>query len=284
MFRRYIGIDYSGADWPTRSNRDLAVCTVDADGCAVFPDSRRPRVKNWDRGNIATWLVEQFSESDELTLVGIDHGFSFPIEYFTKYGLPCEQWGTFLADFKEHWGTDEKRVVDRRGINERRSRADETMPEEERIIDHRWGNPGWMRLTEEHSPSRPASVFDFDVIPFQKQVATQTHAGLPWLLHIREQLQLQRRGSPVHFWPFDCWTVPSGHSAVVEVYPALWNDLFPNETARLRDKHQRDAYSVARRMWELDLEGRLREYFDPGVPEEQKVQARTEGWIFGVRW
>ena len=282
MFCRYIGIDYSGAGWPTRSNRDLAVCTVGVDGRAVFPDPRRARVENWNREDIAIWLADQLLETDEPILVGIDHGFSFPIEYFTKYGLPREQWGRFLADFKVHWPTDRKRVVDLKGRHERRSRDDETKPQEERKYDHRWGNPGWMRLTEDHSPGRPASVFDFDVIPVQKQVATQTHAGLPWLLHILERLQGKEH--KVRFWPFDGWTIPSGHSAVVEVYPALWSELFPQETAGLRDNHRRDAYRVARWMFETDLGGGLRRHFHPGIPEEQKNQVRTEGWIFGVRW
>ncbi len=39
-------------------------------------------------------------------LVGIDHGFSFPIAYFTKYGLPHD-WSIFLDDFHRHWPTDE---------------------------------------------------------------------------------------------------------------------------------------------------------------------------------
>jgi len=41
------------------------------------------------------------------TLVGIDHGFSFPLRYFEKYGWPHE-WAAFLNDFQGHWPTDEK--------------------------------------------------------------------------------------------------------------------------------------------------------------------------------
>jgi hypothetical protein len=37
--------------------------------------------KYWSRRGIAEWLVERLSK-DAPTLVGIDHGFSFPLRYF----------------------------------------------------------------------------------------------------------------------------------------------------------------------------------------------------------
>jgi hypothetical protein len=38
------------------------------------------------------------------TLVGIDHGFSFPLAYFERYRL-SSNWQDFL-DFQHHWPTD----------------------------------------------------------------------------------------------------------------------------------------------------------------------------------
>jgi len=93
----------------------------------------------------------------------------------------------------------------------------------------RSGNPRWRRLTEVRA--RAKSVFHFDV---QGSVAKSTHAGIPWLRHLR-----QRTAGRVHFWPFDGWQIPSGRSVVAEVYPALWNRSFPRED---RDSHQQDAY------------------------------------------
>ena len=53
--------------------------------------------KNWTREAIAHWLVERLSEP-VTTLVGIDHGFSFPLKYYEKYDLahdwPCS-WTIF---------------------------------------------------------------------------------------------------------------------------------------------------------------------------------------------
>ena len=46
---------------------------------------RSPR-KYWTPQGIAEWLVERLAE-DAPTLVGIDHGFSFPLRYFEMHGL-----------------------------------------------------------------------------------------------------------------------------------------------------------------------------------------------------
>jgi len=40
-------------------------------------------------------LAEKLSERQP-TLVGIDHGFSFPLRYFEEHGLPLD-WSFFLA-------------------------------------------------------------------------------------------------------------------------------------------------------------------------------------------
>ena len=276
MFRRYIGIDYSGAHPPAQRNPGLAVCSVDSEGRHVFPPPLKAGVKNWNRPEVAKWLVEKLREEDEPTLVGIDHAFSLPMEYFRQYGLPEVRWRDFLVDFREHWPTHEQRVVDLRGGHERRNRDDKGRADEQRKNDHRWGQRDWRRLTDVPGAQ---SVFDFDPIPLQSEVATSTHAGLPWLLYILEELE--KSNGAVHFWPFDDWEVPEGQSAVVEVYPALWHPLFREETGGMTN-HRRDAYSVARWMWTQDESCMLRQYFNPEVSAEKRDKARTEGWIFGV--
>jgi hypothetical protein len=50
-------------------------------------------------------LVGSLGESIP-TLVGIDHGFSFPMRYFEVNGLRRD-WSAFLDDFQRHWLTDE---------------------------------------------------------------------------------------------------------------------------------------------------------------------------------
>lgn len=124
-------------------------------------------------------------------------------------------------------------------------------------------------------------MLDFDAVPIQARVAKSTHAGLPWLLHIRERLA--KRNVNVRFWPFDGWNIPEGYSAIVEVYPALWNGRYPDHPAG-DNTHQRDAYSVARWMWEQDQHRLLDQYFGFGMPYGDKLRAQTEGWMLGLLW
>ena len=59
--------------------------------------------KYWTRKGIAVWLVRRLAEATP-TLVGIDHGFSFPLRYFEAHGLKPD-WPAFLDDFQRHWPT-----------------------------------------------------------------------------------------------------------------------------------------------------------------------------------
>lgn len=257
VFHRYIGIDYSGAQTPTSSLSGLRVYVADR---SALPSEVGPPPsprKYWTRRGVGEWLSATLSE-DVPTLVGIDHGFSFPIQYFQRHALPLD-WTTFLEDFHRHWPTADDHVyVDfvRDGLCGNAAA--------------RSGDPRWRRLTEVRAGAAK-SVFRFDV---QGSVAKSTHAGLPWLLFLRKWVK-----GPLHFWPFDGWSIPDGHSAVVEVYPSLWSRLFPLED---RNPDQHDAYSVAAWMSQADSDGRLGKYLSPSLePGERKV-AEIEGWILGV--
>jgi len=57
------------------------------------------------RRAIATWLAATLADGRP-TIVGIDHAFSFPLQYFRQHGLRLE-WPAFLDDFQAHWPTDE---------------------------------------------------------------------------------------------------------------------------------------------------------------------------------
>jgi hypothetical protein len=103
---------------------------------------------------------------------------------------------------------------------------------------------------------------------------TLTHAGLPWLRHLRRAL-----GTRLHCWPFDGWTIPRGHSAIVEVYPSLWKHLFPRAD-RTPDQH--DAYAAAAWMRAADLDGSLGAFLAPTLTSTERVTASIEGWILGV--
>ena len=133
----------------------------------------------------------------------------------------------------------------------------------------RMGNPRWRRLAEERAGAK--SVFHFDA---QGSVAKSTHAGIPWLRFIRRQL-----GARVHFWPFDGWEIPAGHSAIAEVRPALWSRSFARE-GRTGDQH--DAYCIVAWLSRADRDGGLAALLIPDLTPPERAVAQVEGWILGV--
>ncbi len=86
-------------------------------------------------------------------------------------------------------------------------------------------------------------------------------------------------GARVHFWPFDGWDIPTGRSAIAEVYPALWSRDFPPE-GRSGDQH--DAYSIAAWLARADRDGSVAAFLDPDLTPPERSVAQAEGWILGV--
>jgi hypothetical protein len=257
-FERYIGIDYSGAETPEAGLSGLRIYMAEraSDPVEVRPPTPQ---RHWTRRGIAEWLVKELSIGPP-TLAGIDHGFSFPLEYFAKHRVP-RGWPAFLDDFQLHWPTDRDHTyVDfvREGIEGFGNGA------------ARGGNTRWRRLTEKRAGAAK-SVFHFDV---PGQVAKSTHAGIPWLRHIKRET-----GARVHFWPFDGWEIPASHSAIVEIYPSLWKHNFARED---RNDDQHDAYCAAAWMRNADRDGMLASFFAPVLSESDKAVAQVEGWILGV--
>jgi hypothetical protein len=193
VFRRYLGIHYSGAETPDSGLRNLRVYSASPDTPAqeVLPPPG-PR-KYWSRRELAHWLAQELA-GDMPTIVGIDHALSFPLRYFEVHRL-APDWMFFLEDFHRHWPTDAPHTYVDFILNGARGEGSARM-----------GNPQWMRLTDERC--RPArSVFQFEG---QGKVAAATHAGLPWILFLKRQV-----GERLHVWPFDGWDVPAGKSALV---------------------------------------------------------------------
>lgn len=255
---RYIGIDYSGR--ATASTRTSALQVYEgshdeAPSSVFSPASSERRKRNWCRQEIAHWIVDQVRDGPCLA-IGIDHGLSFPVSYFERYGLTC--WSQFIEDFCDHWPTAEagSTVDDIRHSNQGTKRQ---------------GSNDEFRLTENWTSSAK-SVFQFDV---QGSVAKSTHAGLPWVRWIRQEL-----GSSIHVWPFDGWTVPEGRSLLAEVYPSIFRNRYPRGE---RTVDEQDAYSVASWLREMGQRDLLKDYLEPPLTDRDRAQADLEGWILGVR-
>lgn len=253
----YIGIDFSGAATPEKRSSSIQVYSLsggsganDEPSAVSSPSSNSRRRRNWNRIELSAWLIERLQQVDRC-IVGMDHGFSFPISYFHRYKI--SSWTQFLSDFVKHWPTHHP------GTTVEQFRAD----------SKRSGDARELRLTEKWTSSAK-SVFQFDV---QGSVAKSTHAGLPFL-------QALRQAAPqVHFWPFDGWSFPSGQSVVFESYPSLFRNRYPRQS---RSVDQQDAYSICRWLRDMDTIGRLEDFSAPPLTDTQKEVASLEGWIFGV--
>ena len=255
-FSRYLGIDYSGAETAESSLKGLRVYQATPGEPAVeIAPPPSPR-KYWTRRGLAHWLAETLAD-DVPTLVGIDHGFSFPLRYFEVHRLETD-WPGFLDDFQAHWPTDEPHTyVDfvRDGVCGNGAA--------------RGGNARWRRICEQRC--RAKSVFHFDV---QGSVAKSTHAGIPWLRFLRARL-----GARVQFWPFDGWERQAGRSLIAEVYPSMWGQAYPLEGAT---GDQQDAHSVASWLRDADTSRALDVALQPDLGESERAVAEVEGWILGV--
>lgn len=177
-FDRYIGIDYSGAETSESRIKGLQVHMVAANG---EPRPVRPALpaKNWSRQEVARWLLAELQRGGPL-LICIDHGFSFPLSYFERYRL--DSWPSFLDDFCRYWPTAEPHTyVD--FVSNGSAWNHRVKPPGERT-----GQPSEFRLCERWTSSAK-SVFQFDV---QGSVAKSTHAGIPWLRFLRQEV-----GEPV---------------------------------------------------------------------------------------
>src|SRR5262249_43553877 len=86
LFQRYLGMDYAGARVPTASLQGLRVYLTESNAAPEEVQPPPSPRKYWTRRAIAEWLVQQLSAGTP-TLVGIDHGFSFPLRYFEAHGL-----------------------------------------------------------------------------------------------------------------------------------------------------------------------------------------------------
>lgn len=261
----FIGIDYSGAEAPTSRLKALQVYAARPGGAPEKQSSptrsNNGKPVNWTRAEVAGWLID-LARKGVRYAAGIDHGFSFPLSYFERYRLG--DWPAFLVDFVQYWPTDQNHVyVDfiRDGALARRGGPAPGM---------RVGETNEFRLCERWTSSAK-SVFQFDM---QGSVAKSTHAGIPWLKRIRDEV-----GNRVHIWPFDGWLPADGKAVIAEVYPSIFRKRYPIED-RTADEH--DAYAVARWLCESASRGILALYFNPPLTLHERAVANREGWILGV--
>jgi hypothetical protein len=252
-FKHYIGIDYSGANTPTSRLKGLQVFMASQYKEPVHVWPYDDKNWNWTRKEIALWCVETIN-SKHPVIIGLDHGFSFPLSYMNQYQL--NSWDEFLDDFCEHWPTDQ----------------DHTFVDQIRNSVNRTGDPKELRLCEKYTSSTQ-SVFKLDG---RGAVGKSTHTGIPWLRFIRRHPRIMGK---VHFWPFDGFDIPEDQTVIVEVYPSIFRRRY-KRVFKSPDEH--DAYSIARWFQENEGQDTLGYYFKPPLPDSLIEQVMLEGWILGI--
>jgi hypothetical protein len=252
-FRRWIGIDYSGAATADTRLPGLAVAMVEEPGAeAELVRPPAPRARNWTRRELAAWLEARLAE-DVPTVAGIDHAFGHPRAHVAAAGH--RDWDAWLAAAARDWPADGADVT----VKDLRTGGAPV------------GDAALLRRTDAWTAGvKP--VFLFDV---QGSVATSTHAGLAWLHRLRTQGPHGR----LHAWPFDGFEPPPGASMIAEVFPSLLRRRWPRGE-RTIDQH--DAWCVATWLAECDASGALEHHLRPPLPPEVADDARLEGWILGV--
>ena len=253
LFTSYIGIDYSGAKTTVSRNKGLQVFEAAIDSDPFRVKSPAGKKWNWTRKEIAHWCLEQFKSGDPV-IIGIDHGFSFPMSYMKRYQIA--NWDQFLVDFQQHWPTDQ----------------DNDSVESLRKGNKRTGKHTEFRLTENWTSSAQ-SVFKLDGAG---TVGKSTHCGIPWLRFIRRNANPANRP---HFWPFDGFDIPPNKSVIVEIFPSIFRKRYPR---RYKTPDEHDATCVAQWLKDMDTRGRLSTYFNPPLNDKEREIAKLEGWILGV--
>ncbi|MDP6183613.1 MAG: hypothetical protein QF609_07335 [Gammaproteobacteria bacterium] len=253
MFDRYIGIDYSGAKAPVSRLKALQVFEATPAANPVRIPVQSAGARNWCRKDLAEWCTRELM-GDSRIIIGIDHGFSFPLSYMRRHGL--KSWPQFLEHFYRLWPTD----------------RDHMYVDFVRETDPPSGRADELRLCEKWTPSAK-SVFQFDV---QGTVAKATHAGIVWLYKMRRHPRLLQK---THFWPFDGFDIPEHKSVLAEAYPSLFRRRYPVEE---RGPDEQDAYSVSMWLKQMDGRGSLRRYLNPPLALAERRFANIEGWIIGV--
>lgn len=246
-FQRFIGIDYSGADSPLTARPNMAVFEASRGS-----RSAAPVPGYWSRKSVFDYLVSLLD--GEPALIGVDHGFSWPVEALDHLGLTS--WPELLQHVETQYGC----------LREQRIKGQ---------VDVR-GEPftkfdTHLRLTEKRTPdAKPVFAFQ------PHGVSWSTLAGLPWLSILRRDY-----GNRIHFWPFDGWTPEAGKHCIVEIYPRLFQRLYAEQCGHMT-KDERDAFCAAEWLRDMRQHGLLDRYFDPPRTKQEDEVCRREGWILGV--
>ncbi|OAS13745.1 hypothetical protein [Paenibacillus oryzisoli] len=259
--QRYVGIDYSGADLPNKKLSGIQVYEAVGSNQPIRKQSDGKRIM-WSREDVYHY-VENITKENVKTIIGIDHGFSFPKEYFESPKNNLTTWGQFLTHFENLWNTR---------FNSVDTCKNKINPDYDNLIENKF------RLIEKYNSSAKHVLDISEKRVGQGNVSYSTHAGIPWIAELRKNCD-----SKIHFWPFDGYEISEEKNVVIaEVYPAIFHKRFESLTVNLTE-HARDALVIACWLQERDNNNTLAQYLLlKTLDATEKKQIALEGWVLGV--
>ena len=268
LFNLYIGIDYSGSASTNDRPGNIAFYLTHLKNLPSpvyahdFPFNNT-EAKHWSRTDLARTLTNILNtKSSHRIIIGIDHGFSFPIGYYHRNFITS--YPDFLAQYHTLWQQDQLDLEE--DMHKRRTQY---KTRKQHRISHA-GQPTEKRITEKRSGAA-SSVFNYKNC--QRNVAFSTHEGIPWLHHLRKHCK------NLHFWPFDGFDITqSSKHVILEAYPALYKHKYKTNLKT----DARDAHAIVKWMQENDQNKQLANYLSPQLTNEERETALLEGWILGV--
>ena len=283
-FRRFVGIDWSGARGRRQAGIQVALTDSDDSCCRLV---KAAHGGNWSRSDVLDYII---GLDDLPTLVGIDFAFSVP--WNGELAGP-----TRIDDVRSLWARVEELCDGTEHLYAGPVWAAEHSPFRPFIFHHASGHTG---PSYRRNNLRAVDAVEGNAISIYHMTGTQVGAGSFAGMRMLHRLAT-RHGDSVAIWPFDA--VDGTKTTIVEIYPSFFYrsagvsrptraDLLASDYRTLdkalgfyggrrrrgeacRSVDQADALVSAAALRKLadsaSFAGPAREGFDP-----------REGWIFGV--
>ncbi len=269
MFRKFIGIDWSGDARGGRRKIAIAQMMSGEELAKLIAGSDR-----WSRDQVKDWLLQALKFEEECPcLVGLDFGFGYPLGA-AKTVFGAKSWLELPFVIRELLSkhlTAKSAII---SLNEKFNGHEPfRTAHANRTTFYARNRISRFRISELFAPGS-LSVWD-DVKG--AQVALSTFTGLSALADLIEA----RERKQINFKVFPFEKISEGDNVLAEVYPAL----FPSRT--YPKSHSGDALKIAHWMSEEDKNGTINSFLS--IPQAtiygQRLidAAHEEGWILGVR-
>ncbi len=270
-FDLFAFADYSGAADKYLQRRHIVLAVADSghEDIKVIPRLTRPELTNKIRNIL--FAAQKYGQR---VLFGLDHNFSFPLNFAQQAGFSCTSWRDTLYTLPSGETSDIRQWAVQ--INH--------------FFQQRFGSgifwgPGFPQRRKPDFPFAEAGFSERRLIeqqiPRMQPVFKLGGIGSVGLQSLYGMIQLKTLiaetgnfGIPVHFWPFDGFEIPPNHHVGIEIYPALYN--------KYQKRDLNDAIETARYFRNQSRTGELFQLFKLNPPQRIARIIEREGWLPGI--